>query len=130
MRIRMRTPSPTRHEPKRMRRQWGTERTSGAAPIMHAVPSRSAMSGARFALFLTVAAWLAYFVEQVRRYVDHPYGARGTIEAVVYLLLVSLLTLSAVAYLVARLGHLQRARSHGASRAPSSTRSSTCRTRR
>jgi cellulose synthase (UDP-forming) len=112
MRIRKRTLAPTRHEPKRMRRQWGTERTSGAAPIMHPIPSRSAMSGARFALFLTVAAWLAYFVEQVRRYVDHPYGARGTIEAVVYMLLVSLLTLSAVAYLVARLGHLQRTRSH------------------
>ncbi len=58
-----------------MRRQWGTERISGAAPVMHAMPSRSAMSGARFALFLTVAAWLAYFAEQVRRYVDHPYGA-------------------------------------------------------
>jgi cellulose synthase (UDP-forming) len=111
MRIRRRTPSTTRHEP-RMRRQWGTERTSGAAPIMHAIPSRSAMSGARFALFLTLAAWLAYFVEQVRRYVDHPYGLRGTIEAAVYLLLVSLLTLSAVAYLLARLGHLQRVRSH------------------
>ena len=111
MRIRMRTPSPTRHEPK-IRRQWGTERRAGAAPIMHPVPSRRAMSGARFALFLTVAAWLAYFGEQVRRYVDHPFGVRGTIEAVVYLLLVTLLTASAVAYLLARLGHLQRVRAH------------------
>jgi cellulose synthase (UDP-forming) len=95
-----------------MRRQWGTEREPGAAPVMHSVPSRKAMSGARFALFLTLAAWLAYFVEQVRRYVDHPYGVRGTIEAVVYLGLVSFLTLSAVAYLTARLGHLQRVRDH------------------
>ena len=99
MRVRRRTPSTTRHEPQNARRQWGTERTSGAAPIMHAIPSRSAMSAARFALFLTVAAWLAYFVEQVHRYFDHPYGLRGTIEAAVYLLLVSLLTLSAIAYL-------------------------------
>jgi cellulose synthase (UDP-forming) len=112
MRIRRRKPSTTRHAPLKMRRQWGTERETGAAPVMHAVPSRSAMSGARFALFLTVAAWLAYFAEQLRRYLDHPYGLRGTIEAVVYLVLVSLLTLSAVAYLVARLGHLQRIRAH------------------
>ena len=79
---------------------------------MHAVPTRRAMSGARFALFLTVAAWVAYFVEQVRRYLDHPFGARGTIEAVVYLLLVTLLTASATAYLLARLGYLQRVRDH------------------
>ena len=95
-----------------MRRQWGTERGAGAAPIMHPVPTRRAMSGARFALFLTVAAWLAYIGEQVRRYVDSPFGVRGTIEAVVYLVLVTLLTSSAVAYLLARLGHLQRVRAH------------------
>jgi cellulose synthase (UDP-forming) len=112
MRIRRRKPSTTRRAPKKLRRQWGTERESGAAPVMHAAPSRSAMSGARFALFLTVAAWLAYFVEQSRRYLDHPYGVRSTIEAAVYLALVTLLTLSAVAYLVARLGHLQRVRAH------------------
>ncbi len=79
---------------------------------MHAVPSRRAMSGARFALFLTLAAWVAYFVEQLRRYLDHPFGTRGTIEASVYLMLVSLLTASAAAYLLARLGHLQRVRDH------------------
>ncbi|MDX6599656.1 MAG: hypothetical protein QOE87_3543 [Gaiellales bacterium] len=96
----------------RVRRQWGCERTFGAAPIMHAVPSRGAMSGARFALFLTVAAWVAYFVEQVQRYLHHSFGARGLIEASVYLLLVTLLTSSAAAYLLARLGHMERVRDH------------------
>ena len=105
---------PVKHGPTRpkVRRQWGTERRAGAAPVMHPVPSRRAMSGARFALFLTIAAWVAYFGEQVRRYVDHPFGVRGTVEAVVYLLLVTLLTASAVGYLLARLGHLQRVRAH------------------
>ena len=105
---------PVKHGPTRpkIRRQWGTERRAGAAPVMHPVPSRRAMSGARFALFLTIAAWVAYFGEQVRRYVDHPFGVRGTVEAVVYLLLVTLLTASAVGYLLARLGHLQRVRAH------------------
>jgi cellulose synthase (UDP-forming) len=79
---------------------------------MHSIPTRRAMSGARFALFLTVAAWLAYLGEQIRRYVDHPFGVRGTIEAVVYLVIVTLLTASAAGYLLARLGHLQRVRAH------------------
>jgi cellulose synthase (UDP-forming) len=96
----------------KVRRQWGTERGSGAAPIMHPVPTRRAMSGARFALFLTLAAWAAYAFEQVRRYVADPFGTRGTIEAIVYMLLVTLLTASAVAHLLARLGHLQRVRGH------------------
>ncbi len=48
----------------------------------------------------------------MRRYVADPFGARGTVEAVVYMLLVTLLTASAVAYLLARLGHLQRVRGH------------------
>ncbi len=95
-----------------IRRQWGTERRTGAAPVMHPAPTRRAMSAARFALFLTVAAWLAYFVEQVRRYLDHPFTARGTVEFVVYLLLVTLLTGSASAYLLARLGNLHRIRAH------------------
>ncbi len=79
---------------------------------MHTVPSRGAMSAARFALFLTIAAWVAYFVEQVQRYLDHSFDARGLIEASVYLLLVTLLTASAAAYLLARLGHMQRVRDH------------------
>jgi cellulose synthase/poly-beta-1,6-N-acetylglucosamine synthase-like glycosyltransferase len=79
---------------------------------MHWMPTRRAMSGARFALFLTLAAWVAYFVEQSRRYLDQPFSLRGTIEAAVYLLLVTLLTASATAYLLARLGHLTRVRAH------------------
>jgi cellulose synthase (UDP-forming) len=96
----------------RIRRQWGCERDVRAAPIVQPVPSRGAISGARFALFLTIAAWIAYFVEQLLRYLDRPFGMRGTVEAAVYLVLVTLLTASAAAYLLARLGDLQRVRDH------------------
>jgi cellulose synthase/poly-beta-1,6-N-acetylglucosamine synthase-like glycosyltransferase len=95
-----------------MRRQIGCERVAGAAAVVHATPTRRAISGARFALFLTVAAWATYVVEQVGRYLSQPFSVRGTIEAGVYLLLVTSLTASASAYLLARLGHLSRARDH------------------
>lgn len=95
-----------------MKRQWGTEKEAGAAPVMHAAPSRRAMSGARFALFLTLTAWVAYAIEQTRRYVDQPFTLLGTIEAAAYLALVTLLAASASAYLLARLGHLHRVRAH------------------
>ena len=110
MRFRRHVPSDPRQP--RMRRQLGCERVAGAAAVVHARPTRRAMSGARFALFLTVAAWLTYVVEQVGRYLGQPFSVRGTIEASVYVLLVTSLTASASAYLLARLGHLARARDH------------------
>jgi cellulose synthase/poly-beta-1,6-N-acetylglucosamine synthase-like glycosyltransferase len=102
------TPAPAR----RFRRQWGTERRTGAAPVMHRVPTRRAMSAARFALFFTLTAWLVYFVEQMRRYLDEPVSAWRTAETATYLVLVTLLTCSASAYLLTRLGALQRVRAH------------------
>jgi cellulose synthase/poly-beta-1,6-N-acetylglucosamine synthase-like glycosyltransferase len=95
-----------------MRRQVGCERRVGASAVVHEVPSRRAMSCARFALFLTVTAFVVYVVEQVRRYAEQPFTLRSTVEAAVYLLLVASLTASASAYLLARLGHLGRARAH------------------
>lgn len=97
---------------RRRRRQWGCERRTGAAPILAAVPSRGALSGARVALLLTLVAWSVHTVEQIRRYLINPVSVRSTVEALVYLLLVTLLTGSASAYLVARLGYLKRARDH------------------
>ncbi len=95
-----------------LRRQFGCERKVGAPPVVHAIPSRRALSSARFAVFLTIAAWVAYSTEQLRRYLEHPFSVRGTIEAAVYLVLVTLLTGSACAYLLARLGHLRRTQAH------------------
>jgi len=95
-----------------LRRQLGTERHAGAAPVIHAIPSKGAISAARFALFLTVAAWAAYFGEQIQRYVERPFSFQGTFEAVVYVVLVTLLTASASAYLLCRIGFLVRARNY------------------
>ncbi len=94
------------------RGQRGCEKRVGAAPVIHATPNRRAMSGARFALFFMITAWAAYCIEQVWGYIDNPFGVRGTIEAVVYVTLVTLLTAAGSAYLLARIGYLQRARAH------------------
>lgn len=82
-------------------------------------PGRAAASGARFALFFTAAAWLAYLVEQATRLAQAGPGLRGVAETLVYVALVTLLAASASAYLLARLGYLARIKGHR--RVPRST---------
>ncbi|MFN3217401.1 MAG: glycosyltransferase family 2 protein [Acidimicrobiales bacterium] len=70
------------------------------------------MRGARFALFFTAVAWFVYLVEQVDRLVTSELDLRTAVETGVYLVFVTLLALSAWSYLLARLGHYQRAGEH------------------
>lgn len=93
-----------------LRHQWGTEKHVGAAPVIHAVPTRRALIGARSALFMSMAAWLAYFIEQLRGLASRPADLLQTSEAILYIVLVTLLAASASAYLLCRLGYLSRAR--------------------
>ena len=80
---------------------------------------RATVSAARFALFFTAAAWIAYVIEQSIRLSDSDLSFRTVIETVVYLLIVTALTASACAYLLARLGYMERTRTH--QRVPRST---------
>lgn len=66
------------------------------------------------AIVVTVGAWFAYFVSWLIGEFIAPHGvsARYKVEAVVYLLVVTFLTLSALAYLACRLGYFYRARGH------------------
>ncbi len=63
-------------------------------------------------IFFTALAWLAYVVDQVGRLGTSELGARAVLETAGYFTIVTTLTASALAYLVARLGHLHRVRSH------------------
>jgi cellulose synthase/poly-beta-1,6-N-acetylglucosamine synthase-like glycosyltransferase len=81
-------------------------------PAVAPVPSRRALSSARFAIFLTFAAWVAFGIDQMGRLTQAQFGPRIIFDAVVYIAIVTLLTLSAGAHLLARLGHLYRARDH------------------
>ncbi|MPY94775.1 MAG: glycosyltransferase, partial [Acidimicrobiia bacterium] len=93
------------------RRQWGAD-SRRALPAVAPAPTRRALSSARVAIFVTVAAWVAFSADQVGRLVDSGLGPRFVVDASIYVAIVTLLTLSAGAHLIARLGALYRARDH------------------
>jgi len=101
------------------RRQFGTDRVYGGAPVIHRPAGRATAGGARFAVFFTAAAWLAYTVDQLWRLGHSEMDLRTVLETAMYIGLVTLLTMSASAYLVARMGYFDRTKNHR--RVPRST---------
>ncbi|PPF61496.1 glycosyltransferase [Clavibacter michiganensis] len=99
---------------KSRRRQWGSERRSEPLSIVHPKPSKRMVTTGRLAIVATVGFWLAYVITTVfRELVNNPgAGFRFTVEAVSYLIVVTILTFSALMYLLARQGALYRFRSH------------------
>ncbi|NHI20792.1 glycosyltransferase [Phycicoccus endophyticus] len=82
-------------------------------PIVHAVPSVAKLTWGRIAITTTVLFWLAYLVSSViRHFLNDAGGFRFTMEALSYLTVVTLLSFSALMYLVARQGALTRFRTH------------------
>jgi cellulose synthase/poly-beta-1,6-N-acetylglucosamine synthase-like glycosyltransferase len=82
-------------------------------PIVHLRPSTATMTWGRVAIAVTTLCWIGYVVSTVfRRFLDDGGGFRFTMEALCYLAVVTLLTFSALMYLVARQGALRRFRDH------------------
>ena len=98
----------------RRRRQWGGERPREPLPMLERPASTRATWLGGFAIAATVAAWLAYMVSTViAGFVDE--GARSSAfleQTVVYVTIMTLLTFSALMYLLARQGALYRSRDH------------------
>lgn len=96
------------------RRQWGAERRTQPLPSVHPRPSDRAVTLGRLAIIATVLFWAAYVITTiVRQFIDTPsVDFRFTMEAISYLIVVTFLTFSALMYLVARQGALQRFRDH------------------
>lgn len=67
---------------------------------------------ARFAIFFTLVAWLAYVVEQCIRLAELDLTTAAIFEALAYLTTVTFLTMSCLAYMVTRLGHYERIKVH------------------
>ncbi|MEO8538677.1 MAG: glycosyltransferase family 2 protein [bacterium] len=109
----------TSFAPQDVRMGGASKRKYGGLPVIPQAPGRATISGARFALFFTAAAWCAYVVEQTLRLANSELSPRTLAETGVYLVIVTLLTASASAYLLARLGHFERIKSHR--RVPRST---------
>jgi len=95
------------------RRQWGAERRTEPLPMMHEKPSTLKIAYSRLAVVLTIALWVMYLISTIiRQFFQGPKTFSFTMQAVVYLLIVTVLTFSALMYLVARQGALQRFSKH------------------
>ncbi|GAA1157779.1 glycosyltransferase family 2 protein [Nesterenkonia sandarakina] len=98
----------------RRRRQLGAERRTEPLPVVHPRPSLRRIVLSRLAILTTGLAWIGYVVSTVLwQFLE--YGSqnfRFTMETVGYLLVVTMLTFSALMYLVARHGALLRFRAH------------------
>ena len=97
------------------RRQWGSDRHDRPPLPMVAAPvSDRRITIARLAIVLTVVAWMAYVtLTIIQQFVSgDASSARLVIEAIVYLVVVTALTASAMAYLITRIGFFYRSRAH------------------
>lgn len=96
------------------RRQWGTELIRPPLPAVEPPASDLRMWMGGLAIVATVAAWIAYWVATVgTQMLDNGrFDTRFLVAAVVYGGVVTLLTFSALMYLVARQGAQYRSRQH------------------
>lgn len=96
------------------RHQVGAERSTEPLPVLHSRPSALRLVLGRLAIVVTVLSWAMYVITTVlRRVIENELTTLGTvIETVVYLGIVTLLSFSALMYLVSRQGAYIRFRSH------------------
>jgi len=100
--------------PQTRRKQWGRDRRTSALPTVPKPVSERRVAMARLAIIITVSAWIAYLVDwSFEDFFKPGYeNAIARTEAVLYLLIVTMLTVSALAYLMSRLGFFYRTRTH------------------
>jgi len=79
---------------------------------LHAVPSTRKLAFSRIAIVFTVLFWASYIVSTIIRQFFEGASYQFTLEAFGYVLVVTFLTFSALMYLVARQGALQRFSKH------------------
>jgi len=96
------------------RRQWGSDRRWRAMPIVSPPVSDRRLAVGRLAIVVTLVAWVAYFLTWLFDDLLNSglSSAVDRTESISYLLVVTLLTASALAYLLSRLGFFYRARQH------------------
>lgn len=95
------------------KRQWGAEKRTEPLPIVHDKPSTRKMTLSRLSIVFTVSFWVMYVISTViRQFFEGPKTFQFTMQAVCYLIVVTFLTFSALMYLIARQGALQRFSKH------------------
>ena len=99
---------------KRARRQWGADNRQAPLPTVPPPVSDRTIANARLAILVAVLAWLVYVSSVVinQFLLGGATNRRFVLEAVFYLVVVTLLTGSSIAYLSTRLGFFYRSRAH------------------
>jgi len=96
-----------------IKRQWGAEKNTNPLPSLHPIPSDFAIAYSRLAIVLTIVFWFLYILSVIiRQLIDGPQNYHFMVEAFGYALIVTFLSLSALMYLLARQGALQRFKKH------------------
>ncbi|MCW2524211.1 MAG: hypothetical protein JWO63_2546, partial [Frankiales bacterium] len=100
--------------PRAPRRQWGADKRTTPLPPVAPAASDALITLGRLGMVVTVLAWLVYIlVTVISQFVNRGFqGMRYTSETVGYVVIMSFLTLSSLAYLIARQGALYRTRAH------------------
>lgn len=94
------------------RRQWGADSHADPMPAVPRVAGDWAMAFGRAAVVVTVAAWAVLVLSVLNGQIEGVAGRASLFETVGFLVAVSLLAASAIAYLFGRLGFYYRARQH------------------
>lgn len=95
------------------KRQWGAEHRTQPLPMVHEKPSTLKIAFSRLAIVLTIVLWIIYLISTIiRQFFEGPKTFSFTMQAIGYLIIVTFLTFSALMYLVARQGALQRFSKH------------------
>lgn len=100
--------------PTASRRQWGAEKPRPPLPAIGGPASNAATWMGGLAIAATILLWLAYLRRTViSEIVDHGIPSSGFLaQMVAYVVVMTLLTFSALMFLVARQGAMYRSRSH------------------
>ena len=95
-------------------RQWGADRRTQPHPIVPPPVSEGRITRGRLAIVVTITVWACYITYTIiQQFIaGEAYTVRLAIEAIVYMLVVTGLAASAVAYLITRIGYFYRARGH------------------
>jgi cellulose synthase (UDP-forming) len=95
------------------RRQWGTERDTTPLGALHEHPSTRKIALSRIAIIVTIFFWIAYLISTIiKQFYEGPQTFEFQLQSTGYLLVMTLLTFSALMYLIARQGALQRFSKH------------------
>jgi len=95
------------------KRQWGAEKRTIPLSRFHEHPSTLKIALSRIAIVVTILFWILYVTSIIiRQFFDGPQTYQFTMEAFEYLLVMSVLTFSALVYLITRQGALQRFAKH------------------